>query len=278
MSRYHLICLLLIIMPGAFAQDGHVHNQATMPVTPDIAPPNARDPDAYSAGFTQTQSPYTLIDAQPMSHAEQAPIVTILGDHLEYDSKSNTGIYGLQAWYGSQFNRLVIKSEGSFSNNNEYENQTELLWSHALTAFWDSQIGVRADTQREGSNRNWLAIGIQGLAPYWFELDATAYLSSGGQTELKFDSEYDLRLTQRLILQPRADFTLRGKTDTTDALGSGLANASLSIRLRYEFSRQFAPFIGVETEKHFGTTAQLMSDLDEPIKNTRYFAGIRFWF
>lgn len=312
MSRLHLLSLLLVVSNSSFAQDTHVHDHAAatepviaaepmehqheMPVTPetnnepmamdhmdmpmatDVIPENARDPDAYSAGFTQTEGPYNLENPALMMHAEQHKVRSILADRVEYDPDSDTGNYELQAWRGTSFDRLVIKSEGAFSSNNEYENETELLWGHAITAFWDTQLGVRVDSHNDGKNRQWLAAGVQGLAPYWFELDSTFYLGSAGQTELVFDSEYDFLLTQRLILQPRADFTLRGKDDPSNHLGSGLANASVSLRLRYEFSRQFAPFVGVASEKHFGNTAQFMRQFGEASEDTRYFAGIRFWF
>ena len=302
MKQFFLATIIVVIAQSVYAQDGHVHDHAAAPVVPlvevdpahqhqmsmpmptqatmepETAPEGARDPHAYSAGFTQTEGLYALENARPMMHAVQDPILSVRGDWLEFDPDSETGSYKIQAWYGSRFDRFLIKSEGDFTKGNDYANTTELLWGHALTAFWDSQVGVRVDSHNNGTNRNWLAAGVQGLAPYWFEVDATAYLGRGGQTELVFDSDYDWRLTQRLILQPRIDFTLRGKDDPSNLLGSGLGDVSLSLRLRYEFTRQFAPYFGVTTEKRFGNTAKFMKGVDMADKETSYFAGIRFWF
>lgn len=315
MSRFLILSLIMLTANLAQAQDTHVHDHgATPPAAPpaeaavhnhenpaaaeptltasapsvmdhgampmgsETPPVDARDPHAYSAGFTQTEGPYTLPNAQHSMHGFQEPILSILGDRLEYDPDSNTGNYELQAWRGTSFNRFIIKSEGRLAQHNEYANQTDLLWGRALAPFWDSQLGLRIDSASEGKNRQWLAAGVQGLAPYWFELDATAYIGTQGQSEIAFDSEYELLLSQRLILQPRFELTVRGKDDSVNLLGSGLANASFSLRLRYEFSRQFAPYLGVETEKSFGNTADLVRAAGEKANETHYFAGVRFWF
>tara|TARA_R110001592_G_scaffold310571_1_gene585202 strand:- start:1451 stop:2392 length:942 start_codon:yes stop_codon:yes gene_type:complete len=313
MNYFYLLSIVLLFANDSFAQDNHVHNPVITPETAPAAnatahehsitvvaelentaampmdhsaiamdsdepPEGTRDPHAYSAGFTQAAGPYTLPPAQRLVLADEHSISSLLGNGVEYTPDSKTGNYELQAWRGTSFNKLVIKTDGAFTENDEYENETELLWGRAFAPFWDSQLGVRVDSRSEGENRQWFAAGVQGLAPYWFELDATAYLGSAGQTEFVFDSEYEMLITQRLILQPRAEFTVRGKDDPQNLLGSGLANAALSLRLRYEISRQFAPFIGVETEKNFGSTADLLNGNGESVKDTRYFAGVRFWF
>ncbi len=314
MSRFNIAILIMLTAGLAQAQDAHVHDPAatpdstpevaaaahnhdgaapadpvlpsaepmamdhSMPAGSDTAPADARDPHAYSAGYTRAEAPYSLPGVQHESHGIQKPIFSLLGNRLEYDPDSNTGSYELQAWRGTSFNRFVIKSEGAFAQDDKYDNQTDLLWGHAFSAFWDTQLGLRVDTASEGKNRQWLAAGVQGLAPYWFELDVTAYLGDAGQSEIAFSSEYELLLTQRLVLQPRLELTARGKDDPVNLLGSGLANASFGLRLRYEFSRQFAPFIGVETEKSFGNTVDLIRTAGEKANESRYFAGVRFWF
>lgn len=314
MSRFILTIIILSLIPTVFAQDNHQHDHSAAPAiapaakpmqhqhsaspaetqthsSADIAvehdsmamqssaaPDNARDPHAYSGGFTQTDGPFVLLNSQPMMHGDQPPIMSFRADQLEYDPDSNSGTYDLQVWRGTNFNRLILKSEGAFSESDEYENETELLWGHAVSAFWDSRLGARVDSSNEGKNRQWLAAGIMGLAPYWFELDATAYIGTGGQSEFVAHSEYDLLLTQRLILQPSAGFTVRGKDDPLNLLGSGLSSASIGFRLRYEYSRQFAPYIGFESEKSFGSTADLLRNAGSPSEDTRYFAGLRLWF
>ncbi len=209
--------------------------------------------------------------------ADEHKQMSFLGDSLEY-AGSESGHYKMQAWWGNSFDKFIIKSEGEFTQENTHVDETKLLYGNAITPFWDTQLGVRADTRSDGKGRQWLAAGVQGLAPYWFELDAMLYIGTGGQSELNFNSEYDLHISQRLILQPRLDFSLRGKEDSVNALGSGLSNTALSLRLRYEFSRQFAPYLGVETKRHYGSTADLMRKKLHAIDETHYFLGLRFWF
>lgn len=276
---------------GASAVDHSAHGQteptaitpepmdhSAMQMDTDTVPENARDPHAYSSGFTLTEGPYAFEGSNPLVLADEHRFMSVLGDRCEYTPDTNTTDYELQAWHGDSFDRFVLRTEGQFSKTGEYTNQTDILWSHALDAYWDTQLGLRVDTHKQGTNRQWLAAGIQGLAPYWFELDATAYISPKGQSEVVLNSEYDLLLTQRLILQPRVELTLRGKDDPSNLLGSGLSNASASIRLRYEFSRQLAPFIGVESERLFGDTAKFKTFIGERRSETRYFSGLRFWF
>ena len=152
------------------------------------------------------------------------------------------------------------------------------MWGHALNAYFDTQLGVRLDQYNEGKDRQWLAIGIQGLAPYWFELDVTAYVGDDGRTAFSAETEYELLLTQRLILQPRAELNLYGKDDLDNRLGSGLSDLALGLRLRYEFSRQFSPYIGVEWTDTYGDTADYRRAAGEDTSGTQFVAGLRFWF
>lgn len=268
MNRHYIIGLTLLLATFASASAQVVQQEST----------ELRDPHAYSAGYTQNNGPYTLSSGDPLKLADEHIFMSVLGDRIEFLPEESSGAYELQAWRGTSFNRLVIKTEGSFGQSDDYENTTELLWGHAFNPFWDSQVGLRVDTLSEGKNRQWLAAGIQGLAPYWFELDVTAYVGTEGQTEFVFNSKYELLLTQRLILQPKAELTVRGKDDAVNLLGKGFSSASLSLRLRYEFSRQFASFIGVESQKSFGNTAKFISTANNSDEETRYFAGVRFWF
>lgn len=129
-----------------------------------------------------------------------------------------------------------------------------------------------------GPDRSWLAFGVQGLAPYWFEVDATAYVGDGGRTALRLGAECELLVTQRLILQPRVEADLYGKGDPARDIGKGLSDLTAGVRIRYEFSRQFAPYVGVEWANRFGETADLARAAGEPTRNTRCVAGVRLWF
>ena len=253
-------------------------NSAKMQPQGGSAPKDARDPHAYSAGTTLTEGPYALEGNERLTLADEHPFYALLGDRLEYNEQANAGVFDLQAWYGTTFDRLVIKTEGDFSEGSIEENQTDILWGHAVSAYWDTQAGVRLDYNKEGENRQWLAFGLQGLAPYWFELDMTAYVGERGNTAFTLEAEYELLLTQKLIIQPRAEITLYGKNDKQNELGSGLSSSAIGFRVRYEFTRQFAPYIGVEWSNKFGNTADYAKSSGQSNNNTAFVAGIKFWF
>jgi len=253
-------------------------NSAKMQPQGGSAPKDARDPHAYSAGTTLTEGPYALEGNERLTLADEHTFYALLGDRLEYNEQANAGVFDLQAWYGTTFDRLVIKTEGDFSEGSIEENQTDILWGHAVSAYWDTQAGVRLDYNKEGENRQWLAFGLQGLAPYWFELDMTAYVGERGNTAFTLEAEYELLLTQKLIIQPRAEITLYGKNDKQNELGSGLSSSAIGFRVRYEFTRQFAPYIGVEWSNKFGNTADYATSSGQSNNNTAFVAGIKFWF
>lgn len=242
------------------------------------APDNARDPHAYSDGYTLTDGPYAQQGPRQLKLADEHAFLSVLGDRLEYSEDSGDTTFDLLARYGTTYDSLVVKAEGDTKGSQLEESHTDLLWSHAISVFFDTQLGVRLDQYKEGSDRQWLAAGIQGLAPYWFELDATAYLGDDGRTALTFEAEYELLLTQKLVLQPRAELNLYGKDDPSNGLGSGLSDLSIGLRLRYEISRQFAPYVGVEWSDAYGGTADYRQAAGQDINDTQLVAGLRFWF
>ncbi|MBE0612733.1 MAG: copper resistance protein B, partial [Burkholderiales bacterium] len=126
--------------------------------------------------------------------------------------------------------------------------------------------------------RKWLALGVQGLAPYWFEVDAAAYVGEEGRTALRLGGEYEILLTQKLILQPRVEVNFYGKSDAARDIGSGLSSAAAGLRLRYEINRQLAPYFGVERSNKLGKTADLARAAGELTGETRWVAGVRFWY
>ena len=253
-------------------------NHGEMQMQGGKAPANARDPHAYSNGYTLTEGPYAMPKENRLKLADEHPFVAFMGERLEFDDSSNTLTYDLQGWYGTTYDRLVIKTEGELSQGKFEENQTDILWGHAVSAFWDAQLGVRLDSYDEGKSRQWLALGLQGLAPYWFELDMTAYLGERGNTALTIEAEYELLLTQKLIFQPRAELSLYGKDDLQNDLGSGLSSSAFGFRMRYEVNRQFAPYLGIEWVNQYGKTADLSKLQGNESHDTRILAGIRFWF
>lgn len=234
--------------------------------------PGVRDPHEYSGGYDFSEF--------PMRHeGDEGRIGSLRAERLEIaNTDDNTfTVYDVQAWYGDSFDRGVLKAEGVIDDGELEETGTELLWSHAVASFWDAQLGVGYDGG-PGPNRTWLAAGIQGLAPYWFELDITAYAGDHGRTALNVEAEYELLLTQRLILQPRIEAVFYGKDDSARGIGSGLSETTAGLRLRYELRREFAPYIGVEWENIFGDTADFARAAGGESAETRMLAGVRFWF
>lgn len=253
-------------------------NSADMNMQGGEAPTDARDPNAYSDGYTLTDGPYALFSQRQLILADEHRFLAVLVDRLEYGAGDKTGVFDLQGWYGTTFNRLVVKLEGDVADGRLEESQTDVLWGRALSGYFDTQLGIRVDQYDEGKARQWLAFGIQGLAPYWFELDMTAYLGESGSTGLTLEAEYELLLTQRLILQPRAELTLYGKDDEDNGLGDGISESQLGLRLRYEFTRQFAPYIGIEWTNKYGNTADFARAANTPVRDTLFVVGLRSWF
>lgn len=235
------------------------------------APPDARDPHAYSGGYDR--GPY------PLHMADEHNFASLLVDRLEgvRADGETAAEYDLQAWFGRDYNRAVLKAEGDVDDGKLQDARTELLWGHAVAAYWDAQLGVRVDSG-EGPNRTWLAFGVQGLAPYWFEVEASGYAGENGRTALRVQASYELLFTQRLVLQPRLEANFFGKSDVERGLESGLSDATAGLRLRYEIWREFAPYVGVEWARKFGGTEDIARAAGDDPRESRVVAGLRFWF
>lgn len=242
-------------------------------------PPDARDPHAYAAGNTLTSGPYAFGPKRGLVLGDEHNWSMFLVDRLEaqrVDGRT-TGAYDLTARFGRDYDKLVVKAEGEIVRSRLEESRTEALWSHSVATYWDAQMGLRYDTG-PGPSRTWAAFGVQGLAPYWFEVDAAFYVGERGRTALRLAAEYELLLTQRWVLQPRIELTAYGKSDPQNGIGKGLSSVSAGLRLRYEISRKFAPYVGVEWAGTFGETAALRRAEGDKRNVTRLVAGLRMWF
>ncbi len=271
-------------MPAATAEkaDGGMEgmDHGSMGDAQGATPPaDARDPHAYSGGYGLGVGPYALAGTRQLKLADEQNFGSLLMNRFERVNSSygNSFSYDAQAWFGRDYDRLVIKAEGDLLEGKVPEARTEVLWGHAFAPFWDTQLGLRSDSGG-GSERRWLAVGVQGLAPYWFGVDAVAYIGEGGRTALRLGAEYEVLLTQKLILQPRVEFNIYGQADEAREIGSGLSNGTAALRLRYEINRQLAPYIGVEWKGKYGATADLARTAGERTEESRWVAGVRFWF
>lgn len=277
----HRIALIAVVLLGntssVLAEGNHdahagVHHEPMSQTVPAEIP-RVRDPHAYSGDYAFGKN----VARPGMAH--EITTFAFFMNRLEqrfYQGDVSTE-YDIYAWYGKDYQRLVLKAEGEVNDSRLEEARTELLWSTALYSFWDGQIGIRQDSG-EGPNRTWLAAGLQGLAPYWFEVDATAYLSDSGRAALRFEADYELLLTQKWVLQPRVEATYFTKADPKRGIGDDFSSLKAGLRLRYEFVPEFAPYIGVEWQNLYGETKSLAIEEGEDVTSTRIVAGLKFWF
>lgn len=235
-------------------------------------PPDARDPNAYAEGTRNAGLPGNEMN-------DEAHFGRLLVNNAEF--ASGDGAHGqnldADAWYGGDFNKAWFKAEGSRQGGRLESLRTEALWDHAIAPFWDSQLGIRHDTGG-GPARNWLAAGVRGLAPYWFDVEAAAYWRGGDRFGVRLAVRYELLFTQRLILEPELKANLYSRSDPERGIGAGLSDMELGLRLRYEIQRQFAPYIGVTWHRRFGGTAGYAIARGEGREITQAVAGVRMWF
>lgn len=235
-------------------------------------PPDARDPNAYNEGTR-----HAGFGNHEMN--DNAPFGRVLLDKAEFakgDGERGQNIE-LEAWYGNDYNKLWIKAEGERRGGALEGARTELLWDRAFATFWSTQLGVRHDTG-EGRSRDWVAFGVQGLAPYWFETEATAYWRSGSGLAARLSAKYEVLFTPRLILEPELSANLYSRADPERGTGSGLSDVSAGLRLRYEITRKFAPYIGVTWNRQFGGTADFARQRGGNPRVVQAVAGVRLWF
>lgn len=206
----------------------------------------------------------------------QSKVMTNL---FEYQSRNGEGGYRWdgEGWFGGDINRLVIKSEGEGSASAIQDGEVQALYSRAVGPFTDFQIGVRHNFE-PGPSRTFLALGFESLLPYRLKAGGALFVGERGQVLGRLEGSYDFRLTQRIVLQPRAELNFAARNDAATGTGSGLSDAELGLRLRYEIRREFAPYVGISFERSFGDTADFARAAGERVEKTSLVAGIRAWF
>jgi copper resistance protein B len=233
---------------------------------------SGRDPHAYTNGkdFSGLTKP---------KMGDEDYLAALIVDRLEAVNVRDdfSTIYDWQAWYGKDYDKLLFRAEGEIEGGTFKNARNEALWAHALTAYWDTQVGVRIDSGL-GTDRVWGAFGVQGFAPYWIYIEATAYVGEEGRTAFRLETEYDVLITQKLILQPRIEMNFYSQSDLSRLVSSGLSNIEAGLRLRYEFKREFAPYIGIEWANTFGAAADVIRAGGKNPEEPRFVAGVHFWF
>ncbi|MCD7098429.1 copper resistance protein B [Stenotrophomonas sp. MMGLT7] len=269
-------------MPTAPAQADCPREHAAMGhCTPGpAAPPAPSEPREPIPALTDADraAAFPVLNSAHMSHGSSINSLVLL-DRLEtWDADPGSGqAWEASAWIGGDIDRLWLRSEGERERGRTGAADLEVLYGRSVSAWWDVVAGVRHDF-RPGDSRGWAAFGVQGLAPYKFEVSATAYLGESGQAAARVEVEYELLLTNRLILQPRLEASASARDEPRYGNGSGLNSAEAGLRLRYEFSRRFAPYLGVVHERRYGRTADYRRAEGEDPRDTRLVAGVRIWF
>ena len=202
----------------------------------------------------------------------------VLFDHIEWQGTGSGGL-NLEntSWFGGDINRVWLRAEGESEDRRLETARVHGLFGHSVSRWWDVVAGVRQDF-RPGDPQTWFAVGVQGLAPGWFEVEATGYLGADGRTQARFEAEYDLLLTNRLILQPLLEVDVYGKRDPERGIGAGLSAIEAGLRLRYEIRREFAPYVGVTWNRKLFGTAEFARAEGEDASAARFAFGFRTWF
>jgi copper resistance protein B len=218
-------------------------------------------------------------DAHAHGMLEDPFNVSVVVDELETQRAdgSDPFAWDVRAWAGKSLDRLAIRTEGERRAGGTERAELELLWAHAVTRWWEVVAGARADFA-PGPSRSYAAFGVQGLAPQRFEVEATAYVGDGGDSAARVKAEYELLVTNRLILQPLLEVSWYGQTDRARGLASGLATAEAGLRLRYELRREVAPYVGLVRERRIGDSADLVRAAGGDEDDTRLVAGVRLRF
>lgn len=258
--------LVLVFAASAAAQTTSPAGQQKAPVTP--VPP-VTDEDRRAA--------FPRVDGHSVH--DKAIHVFVLVDQLEWLPRGGENGLNLDSkgWVGGDLNRFWYRLESDIENRRIGELRADLLYGLSIGRWWDLVGGIRQDV-RPGPAQTWAAIGIQGLAPYWFEVEATAYFDKSGRTHFRFETEYELLLTNRLVLQPLVELELYGQAIPERGIGAGLSRGEYGLRLRYEIRREIAPYVGVTWDKKYGATANFARTVGESPGAARLAIGLRTWF
>jgi copper resistance protein B len=264
--------LLWALSARALAQepDPHAHHtppQEAKPL-PDQVPP-----------LTEADRAAAFPDVPGHAANDDAVNFLVLFDQFEWQRASGANGFNWdnKGWIGKDTTRLWFRTEGESEDGALSNAHADVLFGRSIARWWDIVAGVRQDV-RPGSPQTWAAFGVQGLAPYWFEIEATGYVGASGRTRARLEVEYELLLTNRLILQPLVQLDFDGKDDPARGVSAGLSNAETGLRLRYEIRRELAPYIGLTWQKGSGTSDSFSTPDGEKLTGVTLAAGVRWWF
>jgi len=293
MKRIGLLAFagLALAAPAAAQDHSHMPGMAmpAQPPAPSPQPPPAQSPapeasapPPWSGDHAADRyfDPAAMAHARAMAHEEMGGMrfSKVMLNLAEYQTGSGGDGYRWdgQAWFGGDINRLVVRSEGEGREGELETAEAQALYSRAVGRYLDLQAGVRQDFSPRA--RTYLTIGAQSLLPLWFDVEGALFLSTKGELLARAEGTYDLRLFQRVVLQPRAELNLAARSSPETRTGSGLVNAELGLRLRYEIRREFAPYIGVSWDRRLGRTADDFRAAGDRPESTTFVVGVRTWY
>lgn len=276
------VLLLAAVLP-AFAQtESHQGHQQEKPKPSAPAKPPAegtRELPPFIPPVTDEDRKAAFPDVEGHAVHDKAVHYFVLFDQLEW--QAGEGAKGLsidsRGWVGRDRDRFWFRAEGDGEDGRVGEAQAHVLYGRQFSRWWDVVAGVRQDF-RPGPAHTWAAFGVQGMAPYWFDVEATAYVGATGRTHARFEVEYELLLTNRLVLQPLVEAEIFGSSDPKRGVGAGLSTTDAGFRLRYEFRREVAPYVGITWQNKWGKTADLAEAAGEETGGARFVTGLRLWF
>ena len=256
--------------PAAKPAEEHQHGTGDKPVQ-DLPPfiPPLTDEDRRAA----------FPDVEGHAVHDRALHYFVLLDQFEWQAVDEASGLNLDSkgWIGGDRDRFWFRAEGESEEGRVSEAQAHVLYGRQFSRWWDIVGGIRQDF-RPGPAQTWAAIGLQGLAPYWFEIEATAYVAASGRTHARFEVEYELLVTNRLIFQPLVEAEIFGKSDPERGVGAGVSTTEAGFRLRYELRREVAPYVGVVWSNKWGKTADFAAAAGEATSGARLVAGVRLWY
>jgi len=274
--------------PASPAQ--HLHHEAAPPPSPPQDHPHHSQSMHSTASNESTHVPpappqHELGDmpydemAEMMQMDDAHPFGKVVIDQAEWrEANSNSEfVWDGKAWLGGDINKLLVRTEGEHVDGNTEEARVEFFWDRVISRWWTLQAGAREDLG-VGPSRTWVALGVEGSSPLWFDVEATLYAGEQGRTAARIKVEHDMLLTRRLVLQPELEANLYGKADHERQIGSGLSDVDVGLRLRYEIRREIAPYIGIAWRRLFGDTADFVHDAGEDDSELQFLAGLRVWF
>jgi copper resistance protein B len=267
--------------------DPHAGHDMSAMDAPASSGPTEETPPPPAAGSGPPRAADAIWGAAAMAASREDlrrthgdfPLFWFQGDRIEAQVRDGADAYlwDIQGYYGGPTERFWFKSEGEGEFGADPDDaEVQALYARAFAPFWDAQVGVRQDLA--GPDTTHAVIGVQGLAPYLFEIDAALFVSHRGDVTARIEAEIDQRLTQRLILQPRIEANLAAQDIAVLGVGAGFDQIEIGARLRYEITREFAPYIGVEQSWRTGQGARFARAAGQDPSTTSLVAGIRFWF